>query len=66
MIYLTYEEYAEIGGNNLIDETAFKYVDGVKKIIMPNTVVDIEEKALKKIESEFFSVSDKDNGKNNV
>ena len=23
MIYLTYEEYAEIGGNNLIDETAF-------------------------------------------
>ena len=53
------------GGKNIIaiDETAFKYVDGVKKIIMPNTVVDIEEKALKKIESEYFSVSDKDNGK---
>jgi hypothetical protein len=61
------------GGQKIIgiDETAFKYVEGVKKVIMPNTIFNIEEDALKKIETEYYSVKsdekkDKDdnNGKN--
>jgi hypothetical protein len=39
----------------MVDETAFKYVDGIKKVIIPANI-EFEEKAFKGIEKEVVSV----------
>ncbi len=48
-----------------VDETAFKYVEGVKKVKLPSTVTSYEENAFKKIEVEHYSVNESDKNKEN-